>query len=543
MVKNRPQLGKEVREGVLRGHFRTGKTFLPPLMALPGFTASDWVTADLPDLFWPLLLVAKFGDRGAFVMSQAQQAVVAAVGRDALAESGEDFDGRLTSLERISGHRSVIASSLYAHPLADEIFDSSVLGIARQYGEALPGLWLFEGRLKRAETISDEDALNALALAIVDVVGDRHLNALVKAAPFGWELMMNRVKLPSSLCDQLIGYPMIKRNVATADAFILSTFLATKFQAREKVKVAQVAWARSFWNSNWQLTECLPEELLGEADDDWGDAAPHESQAFNVEPDSGPMAMADSSDADASRSSPLTRALDIYDGFLGAVVSADAPIDIHAPARFEVLTGLVARGFRSVVAILTAPHLWSGEQAAPVMRSLLEARIVATWLLAQEDPKWFEQYQAYGHGKRKLHREIVGEFLDEFDDDPPSELVDHAEALDRRLGGEPGSMFQEVSVESTFAGKNLRTMASEVGLMDEYRFTFQIESGVTHGEWWAIEEYAMQRCMNPLHRFHLLPTFRPAYPPTAQFPVALLSTYVALVEVAQDGLIGSGGGA
>jgi hypothetical protein len=60
---------------------------------------------------------------------------------------------------------------------------------------------------------------------------------------------------------------------------------------------------------------------------------------------------------------------------------------------------------------------------------------------------------------------------------------------------------------------------------------------VTHGEWWAIEEYAMQRCANPLHRFHLLPSFRPAYPPTLAFPKVLQAAFEALVAVAEAGLV------
>lgn len=36
---------------------------------------------------------------------------------------------------------------------------------------------------------------------------------------------------------------------------------------------------------------------------------------------------------------------------------------------------------------------------------------------------------------------------------------------------------------------------------------------MTHGEWWTIEDSAMQRCLNPLHKFHLIPSFnaQPAF--------------------------------
>ena len=49
-------------------------------------------------------------------------------------------------------------------------------------------------------------------------------------------------------------------------------------------------------------------------------------------------------------------------------------------------------------------------------------------------------------------------------------------------------------------------MAEEVGLIDFNRQTYTIFSGVTHSEWWSVEEYAMEPCINPLHGGHLVPS-------------------------------------
>lgn len=78
-----------------------------------------------------------------------------------------------------------------------------------------------------------------------------------------------------------------------------------------------------------------------------------------------------------------------------------------------------------------------------------------------------------------------------------------------------------MSIERTFANRDLRQMATDVGLEDLYRHVFQPTSGVTHGEWWAIEDYGMQRCVNPLHRFHLIPSFTLEYPINPDFPKVL----------------------
>ncbi|MDH3397391.1 MAG: hypothetical protein OEM81_06095, partial [Acidimicrobiia bacterium] len=65
--------------------------------------------------------------------------------------------------------------------------------------------------------------------------------------------------------------------------------------------------------------------------------------------------------------------------------------------------------------------------------------------------------------------------------------------VETHIGGEWAEEFQELSVESTFSGKNLRTMAKEIDEPDSYNNLFQNLSGVTHGEWWAVENSSLQR--------------------------------------------------
>ena len=59
-----------------------------------------------------------------------------------------------------------------------------------------------------------------------------------------------------------------------------------------------------------------------------------------------------------------------------------------------------------------------------------------------------------------------------------------------------GEEFQDVSLEATFSGISMRQMADEAAMLDVYNLVYQPTSGVVHGEWWAIEDYAMQRCAN-----------------------------------------------
>jgi hypothetical protein len=65
----------------------------------------------------------------------------------------------------------------------------------------------------------------------------------------------------------------------------------------------------------------------------------------------------------------------------------------------------------------------------------------------------------------------------------------------------------DVDLGSTFTGKSIRDMAGEADLADTYKHIYQQASSVTYGEWWTIEDSAVQRCLNPLHKFHLIPSF------------------------------------
>jgi hypothetical protein len=55
--------GKLERDGVLAGHYRVGKVYSPPLVAL-GLTETDWFRSDAPDLLWPMALIATEGEAG-----------------------------------------------------------------------------------------------------------------------------------------------------------------------------------------------------------------------------------------------------------------------------------------------------------------------------------------------------------------------------------------------------------------------------------------------------------------------------------------------
>jgi hypothetical protein len=221
-----------------------------------------------------------------------------------------------------------------------------------------------------------------------------------------------------------------------------------------------------------------------------------------------------------------------FNAFLAVALDHERPVDLHSPARHEVVCGLVSRAARSVLATLRAPHLWSGEHGMSALRVLSETTIVLTWM-SKQDSSVYERFQDYGRGKAKLMKQHMETLAGSFPGNPPALLTEAIRHIENSLGGDWGQEFQEVNLEPTFSGLTVRQMAVDSGLEDEYRHIYQSSSGASHGEWWAIEDYAMQRCMNPLHLFHRIPSFDPDFPSTAGFAEFLARRLSDLIELAQ----------
>jgi hypothetical protein len=56
--------------------------------------------------------------------------------------------------------------------------------------------------------------------------------------------------------------------------------------------------------------------------------------------------------------------------------------------------------------------------------------------------------------------------------------------------------------------EDLRKLATEAGLKNDYVVYYQPDSIVVHGHWPALRSYYLEMCREPLHRLHLQPSFR-----------------------------------
>jgi hypothetical protein len=185
-------------------------------------------------------------------------------------------------------------------------------------------------------------------------------------------------------------------------------------------------------------------------------------------------------------------------------VARQADPDLYSPDRHEVLTGIACRVLRDLYVLINYPALWTMEHGASYMRSLVEARIVLKWLITKNDPTLYARFKSYGRGRLKLFKLHLEEYRDGLDY-PLPELDAHIERLEALVNQDIWEEFQEIRLDGTFADVNTRKMAEQAGMLTEYRLFFAPASSNVHGEWIAVDQYALAVCKNPLHRNHRIP--------------------------------------
>lgn len=537
------------------------------MLAYEATRVSDWVREDLPDLLWPAVVASKLGDLAAVRFREAQELVIQLLDESVIAGGEVIFDGRLTSIEAIPDVIRPTLIERFAEPSTAEYLLLREVGTVLSLYDDVPGAWLLVEPFDDPDSSVDLDEVTqTLVRAFTDVIRDDHLNALVKCPTLSWRILQGHLKLPAHIIDVLQDYPTDAGMQPMADGLIRSTFGAmrgvTEIEGADSADKSQT-WASSFWNQNWHMFLCLPEEhypselapaaeveatvsadpLRVEETQGFLDGeARAEGQAMTQNPGvADPLEGAeDESDGDdineeavlpLDSGGPIKATIDLFNSFVEAALDHEKDVDLYSPAKHEVVCGFVTRAARSVLATLRAPHLWSGEHGMSVMRVLSESWITLAWMSLQ-NRSVYDRFQNYGRGKVKLLKKHMDVLADMFDGDPPESLAKASGRIAKELGGEWGQELQDVNLEPTFSGLSMRQMAIEADLSDEYRYVYQSASGVAHGEWWAMEEYAMQRCMNPLHLIHRIPSFEPEFPSTPEFGELLVRRLSDLIDLA-----------
>src|ERR1700722_14547 len=179
----------------------------------------------------------------------------------------------------------------------------------------------------------------------------------------------------------------------------------------------------------------------------------------------------------------------------------EAKVDLYEPIVDEVLGGLFARTFRFLHVFVLDYHLWLDDLGRAMLRMTLESVFYMRFLVQRNEPEVFLAFQRYGLGHEKLYKMQLRKLVEEgklenspdlqsyIDSDSDEEVCD--ELIDVRLKN-----FEDV-----------RKVATDAGMKDEYVLTYHRESLVIHGHWPTLRKYYLQECTDPLHRGHLQPYF------------------------------------
>ena len=405
------------------------------------------------------------------------------------------LDGRLSSLDRLAVQvpeaKAVVKRRAGEHGLLPE----SIVSVLASY-PFRPAEWLVDREL----TTLGQDQLDVLLRALVGVLKDGHREAVIKCLPIWSAAQAGTLRTSAETIALLESYPNDLATLARADSVVRAMWGANRGLLLRENRghfESAVRWARVFWGANSMTSRCARRRGFEGNEREATEAAL--GGPTNAEPSLGE----DSSRRIPERGAHLRRlAMDLLSSYVEALETAPSSLYDREPR--EVHSGLVARIARDVITALGAPDLWCMEHGAHIARGLVEARIYLQWMGGQ-DQSIYRAFQEYGAGKAKLYKRI----MDEIPEQARSlELVRAVEELKRLSHNDEVLDYRTVDTSDSFAaGKSIRQMADECGLLDLYRQAYSLASGIAHSEWWAVETNAMEPCMNPLHGGHLIPSF------------------------------------
>lgn len=540
--------------GPMAGHVHRRRVFTPPLAATGVLVIGDWFKDDLPDLLWPALVLAEQGNGAIRNFVAWQKAVQDALSEhDETAFVAESLDGRLTNLARLA--IKIPSAAVVVSEQADDhgLLSAGVRSVLTSY-PYMPVPWLTADVEVHVPEQADIDLVRR---ALLEALSDGHREALMKCFRTWSTVQAGTFSSDEQTIDLLKTYPDEAESRSQADTVIRSQWGAHKGMLTVEDPNyfdESIRWARVFWGANSMTSQCVRKREAGSettptpASDGsaWNETHVAESEAAvatappqaSRDPDSEPdarddrPAVVDDVGAGATPVPPdgahlreLT--MDLLSSFVEALETA--PARLHDKERQEVVSGLVSRAGRDLIAVLTAPDLWCMEHGAHIVRMLVETKIYLHWM-AQQDPAIYREFQEYGAGKAKLYARIADEVPAEARTPGYQEAMDEFERLSHNHGIID---YRIVDTRDSFAqGKSIRSMADETGLLDLYRQAYSQASGVAHSEWWSIETHAMERCLNVLHGLHLIPSLSLSLGGNVQLATAWVDQFYSLVRTA-----------
>lgn len=379
--------------------------------------------------------------------------------------------------------RDLINEALLSDGLYEVAFPNVFVHSLAMYAQA-PGSWLLGPAMESDISIDWEIAQDHLGQVVsLSAHGQSQTATDAKYMLMRAYHRAGKVSYASHLedmVDRLVRYPngLSDEELRKARPMIRANFNGLFGRSDDESTPPRVDWAKTFWRKNWQIYPCMPlRRMLGSN-------------------------MVQSTDIGEHQDARNTIA-ELFSRFLRASRWADP--DLYKPDRYEVLTGVVVRGFRLTNALINSSALKSPEIGTGMIRILVDSEITLTWLLKYDRLEDYEQFKKFGKGKLKLLLLNLEEYESNQKEVDPG-LAAAINDIRSEVNQDEWEEFLEVDLGSNFNKMTTYQMAKQVNMEDVYRLQFSPASGAVHGEWSHLDRYALTRCGNPLHRWHRIPT-------------------------------------
>jgi len=508
-------------------------------MTLPNLQPRSWQQVDLPDFVWVQAIRELTGglDAASAALDVLDGFVPdpSAVPADRMSQRHEGraprrglayLDGRVPQFDVVPADRRADAREALRRQVPEALSDE--LGHALALHPDCPAGWMFDDwrQEHHADPVIGAAFLKRVVAPLLDPRGrpSSQVRLLSVARMFKHD-MLHLTEDTADIVELLVRYP---HGLDEEDQLHVEQWGRSVAQAAAMAldDVGSDTWAKAFWRNNWRVSPCDLDHVAPSVDVEENDAG-----ELPADQEPGPRAPT-VSDVRAA----FVEAIDELGRELRQLQHR-AEFDIFEPVANEVQFGLASRIYRLLRRLVADPNLWTNDMAPHIVRSIIDARIVSAWLIAKDDQALYARYKDYGLGKRKLFKLQLEKLMDQ-DEQAAS---DANQALHQSVADEVNEdvleEFIKIDVGGSFSGKSIRDMAQDTGLGELYSLSYQPLSTEAHGEWNSLVSFDLQRCANPLHRYHRLGAFDTA--PGSYVHIGWLYSALNVAEEAISAIFGA----
>jgi len=441
-------------------HKRFKKELKPPLSTIPNMAHSSWIHERLPDMLWAVLIVGNlerenaldfFRYVGKYIEKHKEFAVITLTGISNQDE--QQIREFIRYLLRYSDDIKDILRPLILYP-------------------KLPALKIWKEFLDKPIPEEDWGKVSKGILETFDHQSEKATDCRwIKLLCFmiGGKLKFNLEQ--KEKVKTIFEYPK-RGNLREVRPSIRALEIGMAV-----IKNSSSSWNNDFWDYNYNSVACMPEESIT-------NNLKGKEEKLNNE-------------IKNQKEYYLREIKKVRDKLVYHFFNSSKTTQIDS--RVENSFGLSLYGLALMTEIIVY-CVSSSVIGRIALRALIENYISFKYLLKKEkDENVWDDFHSYGRGQIKL----IYLKLKELSNQNKCVNLDKLKAIaneDRWIEFVPINLGH-------WGNTNLRKMAEFAGVKEVYDMYYNYTSGFVHGTGGAIRESIYQQCLNPLHRFHRIPSF------------------------------------